>query len=78
MYKYIMGLLNKNQLLSQNGKSKKPTPKPNIADFTLDTYEIKVILQGIQNTVYKGKDIEMMYNLVLKLQNLYTQSLNNK
>lgn len=47
-------------------------------EFTLGTDEIRIILQGIQNSTFKGKDIEMMYNLVLKLQNLYTKSLDNK
>ena len=78
MYQYIMGLINKTKPISQSEKAIKSKPKIDTADFTLNTEEIKMILQGIQNTVYKGKDIEMMYNLVLKLQNLYTQSLNNK
>ena len=78
MYQYIMGLINKTKPTSQSEKAIKSEPKIDTADFTLNTEEIKMILQGIQNTVYKGKDIEMMYNLVLKLQNLYTQSLNNK
>lgn len=70
-----MGLLNK----ISNTKTPKPKTKKNQPiDFTLDTDEIQILLQGIQNTVYKGKDIEMMYNLVLKLQNLYTKSLDNK
>ena len=75
MYKIIMGLLNK----ISNTKTPKPKTKKNQPiDFTLNTDEIQILLQGIQNTVYKGKDIEMMYNLVLKLQNLYTKSLDNK
>jgi hypothetical protein len=68
MFKYVMGLIDK-----VGPKSKKPK-----IEFTLNTDEIQIILQGIQNSTYKGKDIEMMYNLVLKLQNLYTKSLDNK
>ncbi|MDA9982715.1 hypothetical protein N9H39_08270 [Gammaproteobacteria bacterium] len=68
MLQYIMGLLN-------TKKTVKPTKG---LAFTLGTDEIRIILQGIQNSTYKGKDIEMMYNLVLKLQNLYTKSLDNK
>tara|TARA_Y100000385_G_scaffold214848_1_gene223463 strand:+ start:792 stop:1019 length:228 start_codon:yes stop_codon:yes gene_type:complete len=75
MYKVIMGLLNK---ISITEKSKSKSKKNPPIDFTLDTKEIQILLQGIQNTVYKGKDIEMMYSLVLKLQNLYTKSLDNK
>lgn len=70
-----MGILNKiTDTKTPNSKSKIIQP----IDFTLDTKEIQILLQGIQNTVYKGKDIEMMYNLVLKLQELYTKSLDNK
>ena len=72
MFQYIMGLLNKNTKISPT----KPKIKP--IEFELGTEEIKIILQGIQNTTFKGKDIEMMYNLILKLQDLYTKSLDNK
>ena len=67
-----MGLLNK--------QPKKPIPKQKTKpiEFELGTEEIKIILQGIQNTTFKGKDIEMMYNLVLKLQDLYQKSLDSK
>jgi hypothetical protein len=67
-----MGLLNRT--------TKKPISKPEQKpiEFELGTEEIKIILQGIQNTTFKGKDIEMMYNLILKLQDLYTRSLDNK
>lgn len=72
MFQYIMGLLNKNT------KSSSPKPKSKPIEFELGTEEIKIILQGIQNATFKGKDIEMMYNLVLKLQDLYQKSLDNK
>jgi hypothetical protein len=67
-----MGLLNK--------QTKKPIPKQKTKpiEFELGTEEIKIILQGIQTTTFKGKDIEMMYNLVLKLQDLYQKSLDSK
>tara|TARA_R110000803_G_scaffold30510_1_gene68737 strand:- start:3004 stop:3210 length:207 start_codon:yes stop_codon:yes gene_type:complete len=68
MLQHIMGLLN-------TKKSETPTIG---LEFTLGTDEIRIILQGIQNSTFKGKDIEMMYNLVLKLQNLYTKSIDNK
>ena len=67
MLHYIMGLLNK-----------KPTPKPKSNDFTLSTDEIKIILGGLQNSTFKGKDVEMVYSLILKLQDLYTKSLDSK
>ena len=67
-----MGLLNKNI------KNQPPSSKIKPIEFELGTEEIRIILQGIQNSTYKGKDIEMMYNLVLKLQDLYQKSLDSK
>ena len=60
MLQYIMGLLN-------TKKTEIPTKG---LEFTLGTDEIRIILQGIQNSTFKGKDIEMIYNLCLKLQDL--------
>ena len=71
MFKYIMGLIDK-----AKQKPRKQSKQP--IEFTLGTDEIRIILEGIQNSTYKGKDIEMMYNLVLKLQDLYQKSLNDK
>lgn len=71
MFNYIMGLIDKSK-----SRLKKQPKQP--IEFTLGTDEIRIILEGIQNSTYKGKDIEMMYNLVLKLQDLYQRSLNDK
>jgi len=71
MFNYIMGLIDK-----AKQKPRKQPKQP--IEFTLGTDEIRIILEGIQNSTYKGKDIEMMYNLVLKLQDLYQRSLNDK
>lgn len=71
MFNYIMGLIDK-----AKAKPKRQPKQP--IEFTLGTDEIRIILEGIQNSTYKGKDIEMMYNLVLKLQDLYQKSLNDK
>lgn len=71
MFNYIMGLIDK-----AKPRLKKQPKQP--IEFTLGTDEIRIILEGIQNSTYKGKDIEMMYNLVLKLQDLYQRSLNDK
>lgn len=75
MLKYIMGLINK---VSKSKPNPKPAPKKQPIEFTLGTNEIRIILEGIKNSTYKGKDIEMMYNLVLKLQDLYQKSLDDK
>jgi hypothetical protein len=45
------------QLLSQN---------------SLDKKEITIILNLIKGTTFKGDNLETLYNLVLKLQNQYT------
>ena len=74
MINFIMGILDKQKIIKK--QISKPKKKP--IEFELGTDEIKIILQGIQNSTYRGKDIEMIYNLVLKLQDLYTKSLDNK
>jgi len=38
----------------------------------LDQTEITIILNLIKNTTFKGDSLETMYNLVLKLQNQFT------
>ena len=40
---------------------------------SLDNNEIALILNLIKNSPFKGKDIETIYNLVIKLQNQYTK-----
>lgn len=39
---------------------------------SLDKKEITIILNLIKGTTFKGDNLETMYNLVLKLQNQYT------
>ena len=38
----------------------------------LDKKEITIILNLIKNTSFRGDNIEVIYNLILKLQNQYT------
>ena len=40
---------------------------------SLDSNEIALILNLIKSSPFKGKDIEIIYNLVIKLQNQYTK-----
>ena len=47
--------------------SPKLSPKNN-----LDKKEITIILNLIKNTSFRGDNIEVIYNLILKLQNQYT------
>tara|TARA_B110000977_G_C11055659_1_gene483968 strand:+ start:1791 stop:1994 length:204 start_codon:yes stop_codon:yes gene_type:complete len=39
---------------------------------SLDQKEITIILNLIKGTTFKGDNLEIMYNLVIKLQNQYT------
>lgn len=50
---------------------KTPPPKPLPKD-SLDKREITIILNLIKGTTFKGDNLETMYNLVLKLQNQFT------
>ena len=50
----------------------KPTIQKNIQE-NLDIQEITIILNMIKESSFQGKDLEKIYNLVVKLQNLYTE-----
>ena len=39
----------------------------------LDKHEISLILNGIKNTNFQGKDVQNVFNLVLRLQNAYSK-----
>ncbi len=39
----------------------------------LDKREIGLILNGIKNTNFQGKDVQNVFNLVLRLQNAYSK-----
>ena len=39
----------------------------------LDKQEISLILNGIKNTNFQGKDVQNVFNLVLRLQNAYSK-----
>ena len=49
----------------------KPQPfSPSLKD-NLDKQELTIILNMIKETKFKGEDIELLYKLVIKLQNQY-------
>lgn len=56
---------------------KKPDPKPPMnptlpsSKDNLDRQELTLILNMIKETKFKGEDIELLYKLVIKLQNQY-------
>jgi len=41
----------------------------------LTTKEIEVLLSIVKKTTFLGEDIEPLYNLVIKLQNQYTEQI---
>ena len=57
-----MGLLNKLQPPSS-------PPPPQVENLSID--EIEFILNLIKNSEFKGENLEIVYNTVIKLQNQY-------
>tara|TARA_Y100000385_G_C12854755_1_gene534688 strand:- start:290 stop:505 length:216 start_codon:yes stop_codon:yes gene_type:complete len=56
-------------------KKKQPvkttSKKEELPKNSLDKTELSIILNLIKETSFKGDDIEIMYNLILKLQDQY-------
>lgn len=64
-------------LLDKVTKAKQPTKEPqNQPPFT--PYEIELLLNMVKQTQFKGSDLEKLYKLVLKLQNMYLEIQNKK
>lgn len=49
----------------------KPQPKP--ADTLFSKEEIEFLLTMIKDGTFKGSQLEMLYNVIVKLQNEYTK-----
>ena len=64
-----MGLRN---YINKSEKTTINNPKLSSKD-SLDIDEISLILNLIKNSPFKGGDVEIIYNLVIKLQNQYTK-----
>lgn len=67
-----MGLLDK--VKRQQDKPKTTTK----IEPTFTPYEIELLLTMVKQTQFKGSDLEKLYNLVLKLQNMYLEIQNKK
>ena len=66
-----MGFKAKNiKVLGETTPQKVNTQKIKI---DLDKQEISLILNGIKNTNFQGKDVQNVFNLVLRLQNAYSK-----
>lgn len=61
-----MSILNKNQIINQINNN-------NFNEKELTKNEIEFLLGLFKDCTFKGKDLELLYNLVLKLQTLYLQ-----
>ncbi len=64
-----MGLRN---YINKSEKTEIKNPKL-LSKDSLDIKEISLILNLIKSSPFKGGDVEIIYNLVIKLQNQYTK-----
>ena len=64
--KVIMALIDKIQ-----NKGNQPIEADSSNLIELSKRETEFLLQTIRNSQFKGEDIEVLYNLVLKVQKLY-------
>lgn len=60
-----MSILNR---LTSNNKQTQPTDANN-----LSIQEVEFLLNALKSTTIVGEQLEMFYNLVVKLQNQYTE-----
>jgi hypothetical protein len=56
--------------VGDNKKTEQPLSSNQLTDK-----EIEVLLSMIKRTTFIGEDIEPLYNLVIKLQNQYTEQI---
>ncbi len=69
-----MGLLDK--IKQQKGVQDTPAPvntTPTLASDQLNAQELEFLLSMFKQSTFKGEMIEVMYNLVIKLQSQYTK-----
>lgn len=61
-----MGLIDK-----ISNKKDQPKQADSFNSIELNKRETEFLLQTIRNSQFKGEDVEVLYNLVLKVQKLY-------
>ena len=66
-----MGFTAKNLQVGGNTTSQPMNTKK--VQVNLDKQEIGLILNGIKNANFQGKDVQSVFNLVLRLQNAYSK-----
>ena len=65
-----MGLIDK--IKTQNKLTEVNNP-PLFSKDNLSKVEVAFILTTLKNTTFKGNNVELLYNLIIKLQNQYTK-----
>lgn len=63
-----MSIVNK---LNNNDKNSSPVNQNNREEFILIQQEIEYLLELIKNSMFKGEQLETIYNIVYKLQQQY-------
>ena len=76
--KLVMAFVSKNTLIGQNSTQplqeqpqqlpQQPTQQPNVE---LELNEVEFLLKVLKDADLKGHQVEMFYNMIVKLQNLY-------
>ena len=54
------------------------TPPPTVDGNQLSAPELAALLQIVKQATFIGEQVEVVYNMVLKLQNQYIQQTTNK
>jgi hypothetical protein len=78
-FKKVMAFVSKNTVVGQNPVQQEqtefipqsqPTPQPQ-SNNELELSELEFLLKVLGNADLKGHQVEMFYNMIIKLQNLY-------
>jgi hypothetical protein len=82
-FKKVMAFVSKNTVVGQNPVQQEqtefipqpqptpqPTPQPQ-SNNELELSELEFLLKVLGNADLKGHQVEMFYNMIVKLQNLY-------
>ena len=61
------------KIIKPNQEPKKSAKTTKKSESNLSKVEIAFILGTLKNTTFKGDNVELLYNLVIKLQTQYTE-----
>lgn len=71
--KLVMGFNAKNIVVNKDIKDKVEEANASLPTLDLTKLEVETILMMIKDANFKGEHVQKVYNLVLKLQNYYSQ-----